>query len=199
MKRRERGYTAVELMMALGLFAVGVSGIIAMQKVTLVSNQHAKNLAIATGVAEAWLDQLATDSTLWDSTTGIDATLWVVNAKGSNDGKWQLPVWDDDRKFGAGFDALGAPTPDVDNARFCAHVRLTTLFDQAGGLVGGRDILAGNGLARAEVRVFWLRDGSAAIDGACSEPDTIATVAAATDRYHQVLKVSAVRQHGTPK
>jgi type IV pilus assembly protein PilV len=188
-------------MLALGLFAVGVSGIIAMQKVTLVSNQHAKNLAIATRVAEAWLDQLAADATLWDSTLGIDATLWVINAKDA-DGLWQLPPWDGQRQFGPGFDALGAPIADGDNARFCTHVRLTSLFDQAGGeSISGRQTLAGNGLARAEVRVFWLRDGAAPIDGACSNNDsgTIADVAAATDRYHQVFKVSAVRQHWMPR
>jgi type IV pilus assembly protein PilV len=199
MKRRERGYTAVELMLALGLFAVGVSGIIAMQKLTVVSNQHAKNLAIATHVAQAWLDQLAADSTLWTASDGIDATLWVVNASDSTDGVWQLPAWDDDRKFGPGFDALGAPLEQANDARFCTHLRLTTLFDESGGLVGGRPMLAGNGLARAEVRVFWLRDGGTPIADACSDPDTIDAVHAATDSYHRVFKVSAVRQHGSAK
>ncbi|HVJ17254.1 MAG TPA: prepilin-type N-terminal cleavage/methylation domain-containing protein, partial [Polyangiaceae bacterium] len=110
MKRRTRGYTAVELMMALGLFAVGVSGIIAMQKLTIVSNQHAKNLAIATHIAQAWMDQLAADSTLWTQVSGsLNSTQWVVNSGGSTDGVWQLPPWDANRAFGPGFDALGAP------------------------------------------------------------------------------------------
>ena len=63
---RQRGYTAVELMMAIGIFGVGVTGIIAMQKVTVVSNQHAKNLGIASHIAESWLDMLATDSVTWN-------------------------------------------------------------------------------------------------------------------------------------
>ena len=67
-RARARGYTAVELMLSIGLFAIGVTGIIAMQKLTVVSNQHAKNLAIATNIAEAWLDQLATERRGRDST-----------------------------------------------------------------------------------------------------------------------------------
>jgi len=203
MKRRERGYTAVELMLALGLFAVGVSGIIAMQKLTVVSNQHAKNLAIATHIAEAWMDQLATDATTWNTTTGTNGTKWVVNST-ANDGVWQLPAWNDERQLGPGFDALGAPIDpggdvSMNDARFCTHVRLTTLFDQAGGLVNGRQILAGNGLARAEVRVFWLRDGSPAVANACTQSTTIAAVTGPGNSYHHVIKVSAVRQHGSTK
>jgi hypothetical protein len=207
MKRRERGYTAVELMLALGLFGVGVSGIIAMQKLTVVSNQHAKNLAIATHAAEAWLDQLAADATLWNSPTkageadDIADTTWVENASGANDGLWFLPAWSDDLRFGAGFDALGAPLEDAANARFCAHVRLTTLYSATGAAAtaAGRETLAGNGLVRAEVRVFWLRDGAVAIGKACTEASAIGEVATATDRYHRVFKVTALRQHGSLK
>ena len=37
---RQRGYTLVELMMALALFVVAVLGIIAMQKITAATNGH---------------------------------------------------------------------------------------------------------------------------------------------------------------
>ena len=196
MKHRARGYTAVELMLALGLFAVGVSGIIAMQKLTIVSNQHAKNLAIATHIAQAWLDQLAADATLWTNlSTSFNST--VINA--TTDGAWQLPIWDDTRQFGPGFDALGAPTAAAADARFCTHVRLTTLHAPAGGVVNGRQLLANNGLARVEVRVFWLRDGAVPIANACSQQNTVSAVGDATDTYHRVVKVSAVRQHGRAK
>ena len=59
MRLRARGYTMVELMMALGILAIGVSGIIAMHKVTVAANQHAKNLAVASHIAQAWQEQLA--------------------------------------------------------------------------------------------------------------------------------------------
>ncbi|HEY5373092.1 MAG TPA: prepilin-type N-terminal cleavage/methylation domain-containing protein, partial [Polyangiaceae bacterium] len=56
---RQRGYTAVELMMAIAVFGIGVAGIISMEKVTSVANQHAKNVAIATHIAQSWLDTLS--------------------------------------------------------------------------------------------------------------------------------------------
>ncbi len=203
--RSQRGYTAVELMLALGLFAVGVSGIIAMQKVTVVSNSHAKNLAVATQIAEAWLDQLASDATLWTSpgassaTSDIDKTTWVKEAAGSNNGKWFLPTFSTARKFGRDFDALGAPLNDPDNARFCTQVRLTNLYDASGNAGAGRTTLSGNALLRAEVRVFWLRDGQPGIAKACSSVQTINTVAAAKDQYHFVYKVTGLRQHSSLK
>jgi hypothetical protein len=194
-RTRSRGYTAVELMLSIALFAVGVTGIIAMQKVTIVSNQHAKNLALATSIAEAWLDQLSADTTVW--ATDLNKTAWASLgvAEGTN-GQWLLPEYSDARAFGRAFDALGAPLPDdeVASARFCTQVRLTTLYSAAGG--NGR--LAGNGLMRAEVRVFWLRDGGTPVDGACTQSNTANTVATSTS-YHRVYKVTAIRQHATAK
>jgi hypothetical protein len=205
--RRERGYTAVELMLALGLFAVGISGIIAMQKVTIVSNQHAKNLAIATHIAEAWLDQLAAEATIWNApassgqSSDLTDTTWVNAGLGSNNGVWTLPTpaYDAGRRFGRGFDALGAPVTDPTTARFCTHLRLTTLYQAEGLPVAGRTLLAGNGLIRAEVRVFWLRDGQTPVTQACSSAGSVATVVDSLDKYHSVYKVSAIRQHSTPK
>ncbi len=89
--QRQRGYTAVELMMAIGIFGVGVTGIIAMQKVTSVSNQHAKNLSIATHIAESWLDMLATDAVTWNhpspgnTAPDISQTTWLQKVKPNAD------------------------------------------------------------------------------------------------------------------
>jgi type IV pilus assembly protein PilV len=182
-------------MLSLALFAVGVTGIIAMQKVTVVSNQHAKNLALATSIAEAWLDQLSTDTTVW--TTDLTKTTWAsVGVEESTNGQWFLPAHSEARAFGRAFDALGAPIPDdqAEAASFCTQVRLTNLYSAAGG--NGR--LAGNGLIRAEVRVFWLRDGGTPVAGACTESNTAAAVGASTS-YHRVYKITAIRQHATAK
>ena len=55
MKRRSQaGYTMVELMMALALLTVGVLGIVSLQRVTVVSNGHAKRLATAQRIAQTW-------------------------------------------------------------------------------------------------------------------------------------------------
>ena len=71
--RRSRGYTVVELMMALAVMAIGLSGVIAMQKVTLSSNGHARKLALATRLGQSWLDELAADAGQWNDTNDFDA------------------------------------------------------------------------------------------------------------------------------
>ena len=43
-RRAQRGYTIVELVMSLAVLAIGASGVIAMQKVAVASNRHAKDL-----------------------------------------------------------------------------------------------------------------------------------------------------------
>jgi hypothetical protein len=173
-RKRARGYTVLELMMALAVFTTGVMGIIAMQRTVLAANRHARNLTVANGIAQAWLDQLAADSSLWE--TGLGQTVWLqsVSAPGMN-GAWQLPAQSVAavRNFGPTFNVFGAPDPNATD--YCAHIRLTWLAPDQNG--GGRP---GTGSIRTEVRVFWLRDGGTRVAGDCANQGA-ATVQAITD------------------
>jgi len=186
-RKSQRGYTAVELMMAIGIFGIGVTGIIAMQRATVSSNHFAKTMTLADGIAQAWLSQLQADGTLW--TTNLNGTVWLQTVTGAN-GVWQLPVYDNTRKFGPQFDGFGAPTDA--NGEFCAHIRLTWLYGDGVSQAGS----AGNGLIRAEVRVFWQRDGATRIAGDCTNTAQaiVTQVGAATGTYHFVTHTGAVRQ-----
>ena len=198
--RNARGYTAVELLMAISIFGVGVAGIISMEKVTSASNAHAKNLAIATHIAESWLDILQTDASTWnhpsplDSKSDLQQTLWLKNvATNANATSWFLPEWNSALSFGPAFDALGNPlnTADLTGAAFCSHLRLSWLYPENA---------SGNGLIRAEVRVFWLRDGQAspvANVNPCAPGMPIASVTGATQVFHFVQKITAVRENMT--
>ncbi|HET7543009.1 MAG TPA: prepilin-type N-terminal cleavage/methylation domain-containing protein [Polyangiaceae bacterium] len=195
--RRQRGYTAVEVMMAIGIFGIGVTGIIAMQKVTAVSNQHAKNLAIATHIAESWLDMLSTDAVTWNhpstgnSVPDIQETTWLksvtANADTAND--WFLPLYNAPLSFGPAFDALGNAIDPTDapagSIAFCSHLRLSWLYQPT---------VSGNGLIRAEVRVFWLRDGQGFAQNMCTGAQ-VANVGNAIQTFHFVQKISAVREN----
>jgi len=189
--RRTRGYTVVELMMALAVFTTGITGVIAMQRATVAANRLAKNITVASGIADAWLGQLATDAAQWRS--NLVGTIWLgtVNVANMN-GAWQLPAWNTGRDFGPGFDPLGAP--GANNRDFCAHIRLTWFYLDGSG-VGGDP---GNGLIRTEVRVFWPRDGVTRVANDCTNatPATInaVTAAIASGEYHVVTQASAVRQ-----
>jgi len=187
-RARERGYTLVELMMALALFTVAVLGIISMQKITVASNAHAKNVAIAQRIAQAWAGQLEMDATQWRTTFG---TGWLNDAN-----VWQRPAYIPSRRFGGAFDALGNPLDnnDVGQARFCSHLRMAWLFPTTMGA-------GGNGMLRAEIRVFWLRDDEAALDSnasMCATGQTAAQakdIGLATDRYRFIYQAVGVRQH----
>lgn len=195
-RRLSRGYTIVELMMALGVFAIGVSGVIAMQKVTLASNRHAKNLAVATHIGQAWMEQLAADASQWNfpgprnqgAASDIGDTDWLQEADNTTD--WFLPDWVGVRSFGPGFDALGNPVANVNQAAFCTHLRLTWLNRDNQGIVG-------NGLIRAEVRVFWMREGNgggATPDPICSPNNDAIAIGQRPELYHFVYNTSAIRQ-----
>jgi prepilin-type N-terminal cleavage/methylation domain-containing protein len=203
--RRERGYTVVELMMAITVFGIGVAGIISMEKVTSVSNQHAKNLAIATHIAESWLDMLRADAAAWNHPSpgntiadlGTD-TFWlnqtVTNANATS---WFLPGWNAALGFGPAFDALGNPinTPvsGLANVAFCSNLRLSWLYPP--------NPTTGNGLIRAEVRVFWLRDGQASPQAGTNICDpTMPTnlINGATSTFHFVQKITGIRENTGP-
>jgi type IV pilus assembly protein PilV len=193
--RAQRGYTAVELLMAISIFGIGVSGIIAMQKVTSVSNAHAKNLAIASHIAESWLDMLAIDATKWTApgatgATGLIAnTTWLntVSANANTVNNWTLPPFSNTLAFGPAFDALGDPINPAASTpvAFCSHLRLSWLYQPTS---------TGNGLIRAEVRVFWLKDGQSFPGNMCSTGQ-IPNVGAATDAFHFVQKITAIREN----
>lgn len=185
---RAGGYTIVELLMALAVFGVGITGVIALQKVTGASNQHARNLALANHVAQSWIERLAVDATTWTNNTPLSNTVWLKHA----DAGWFLPAFESG--IGARFGALGQPLTDeqADQTVFCTHLRLTLLIDPVGTSSGVVPAVANNGMIRTEVRVFWPRDTRAS-DDYCTE-DNVGTAGAAVDRYHFVYQTTAVRQ-----
>jgi prepilin-type N-terminal cleavage/methylation domain-containing protein len=195
-RRNQTGYTMVELMMALALLTVGVLGIVALQRVTVVSNGHAKRLAIAQRIAQTWATQLQMDSSVWRSNGALPPLISTPN------GQWSRPPEVASRVGGA-FDALGAPLADTDAAQaaFCTHVRLSWLYQSS--TIGGSDLL------RAEIRVFWRRDGHGSdidgignawlkTEGLCSKAQDAARVTAIgqdTGTFHFLYQTVGIRQH----
>jgi type IV pilus assembly protein PilV len=180
--------------MALTVLAIGISGIVAMQKITVASNQHARSLAVATHVAQAWQEQLATDAVQWNHPSpnvnldDLPQTRWL-SLVGTG---WFQPGYDATLDFGPGFDALGnvVTVANIGQAVFCTNLRMTWLYPAN----------AGNGLIRTEVRVFWVREGmGGTVDGnpVCSGADP-ADIEQNSDRYHFVYQTSAVKQNTAP-
>jgi len=183
-----RGYTIVELMMAIAVFAIGVSGIIAMQKVAAAANQHSRALSLATNIAQAWQDQLTADSSLF--TRKSNNTIWLSLLGNANQVGWLRPIWNDNLQFGAAFDALGNPINDANlaNAQFCVHLRLTRVYLNS--------ISPGIEVIRTEVRVIWPRTDGTIVTNFCDAPGTNVPIVGDTQssNYHFLYQVSAVRQ-----
>lgn len=197
-RRIARGYTFVELLMAMMIFSIGVTGVIAMQKVTLTSNQHARDLAMATQIAQSWMDQLHADAMAWNHPSALRATndladtTWLSSVA-TNNAAWVRPDWSAARRFGPAFDARGTSINPVDapnQVKYCTNIRLSWLYQPVGVVTGG-------GLMRAEVRVFWLRDGQPRAGNVafCSNQMDVSVVGADVARYHFVYQVSAVREN----
>lgn len=188
-------YTAVEVLMAMAVLAVGVIGIIASEKVTVSSNLHAKNLAIASHIGQAWLGVLEAESSVWTSSAAIANTTWISQGAGETD--WFRPNYDGTLLFGPAFDALGNPVRNEDldaiggnGAKFCVDLRFAELNTSVGG----------TGLYRVEVRVVWLRE-EGIVAGTVTAPTnacgiTAARVAGEDEQrlYYFLFLSGAVRQ-----
>ncbi len=187
-----RGYTVVELMMALGVFAIGVSGIIAMQKVAAAANQHSRALSLATNIAQAWQDQLSADSSLFNQANGLLGTRWLAQLNGAgNQVGWFRPTYNQNLGIGAAFDELGNPVDETaanpKEAQFCVHLRLTRLYPTSPGIE----------VIRTEVRVIWPRAQGTMSQSFCDTSTDAAKFADdpnAYNNYHFLYQASAVRQ-----
>ena len=192
--RGARGYTVIEVMIALTLLAIGTMGIVAMQKVTAIANRDAKNLVVGNQIARSWLERLRADAAQWNHPSPVNGqisdladTKWLNNV----DGKWFRPV--DDPLGSPTADALGNDVRDTDLSTgvFCTNVRLTWLYGPP--LAAPPPLLV-----RAEVRTYWLRDGSGGTvngKGICDATTDLSQVSPAVDRYHFVYVVSAIAQN----
>jgi hypothetical protein len=137
-------------MLALALLALGSAGVITLQRVTAQSNRHSKQLATATHIAQAWIDQLVADSSQWRSGTDpfVDAD-WLT---GSLPVGWFAPAYNTRRNWGRAFDLSGTPQQTADDSTvFCSDLRFSRLYND------GTENVPGLGLLRAEVRVYWQR------------------------------------------
>ncbi len=183
-----RGYTIVELMMAIAVFAIGVSGIIAMQKVAAAANQHSRALSLATNIAQTWQDQLNADASLYTRSNGFINTVWLAPLATSAQAAWFRPAYNTNLAIGAAFDGLGQPLTDVADqvaqAQFCVHLRLTRLYPTSPGI----DVI------RTEIRVIWPRTEGTMSAAFCATSTNVTTVADDTIDYHSLYQVSAVRQ-----
>lgn len=211
MRRRSRGYTAVEVMMALTLFGIGAAAVMSMQRAAVQGNLDARKMDMANTIAREWCERLRRDAAVWTlpSAANPTANTNYGNAKllatylsyGSTGAitNWSFPdvlvknatVPDG---LSPAFDILGRDLlpANASVAQFCVNVRLNWL-DQP---VSGSAPQPIQQLIRAEVRVLWPRlllNGPVALWCSTSvDPNTLTNL---PSTYHYVYAATAVRQN----
>lgn len=146
-RARLHGYTLVEVIAALGVLAVGATGVIALQKVTGLGNASARNLSTAKNICASWAERLKLDALQWSAASEFGDTYWLKNAA-LPPGQWIAPA--EVAGFGSpDADILGADIypNDPSAPAFCTQMRLVTLPKNPRAV-------------RAEIRVFWERRGA---------------------------------------
>ncbi|WP_437299075.1 type IV pilus modification PilV family protein [Sorangium sp. So ce426] len=153
-----RGYTLIEVMAALGVLAIGATGVLALQKATLISNTNARNLTIANSIAITWAERLRVDALQWNE------PMRVPDINSDTDWLALSTTAPFTKVTPTEITALGSPSADVLGAdiyagdtsasAFCTHVR----FRQFNDPVSGTRIW--DSLLRAEIRVVWERNGN---------------------------------------
>lgn len=170
MKRRDRGYTVVEVMMALVVLTLGAVGVIAMQRAVMMGNTNARNLATANAIAQTWVERLRTDAQSWNDQGGTPdigtETGWLKDASTSpptNGSNWiaaptvvnfgaNTPAGSNEADI-MGADLLKAADKAKFSTAYCTQYRLTRFSNSptTGALATYYKIV------RIEVRVIWDR------------------------------------------
>ncbi|KYF66897.1 hypothetical protein BE11_08155 [Sorangium cellulosum] len=186
-----RGYTLIEVMAALGVLAIGATGVLALQKATLISNTNARNIAIANNIAMTWAERLRVDALQWNDPNRVpdrdSDTDWLSLMTTAPFPEKRTPTL---------IPALGAPSADVfgtdiytgdtSQPAFCTHVRFSQFTDVTSGARRWATLI------RAEIRVIWERSGNP-ID--CAVAPVV--VDAEPERFGAVYVTTAVRRNTT--
>lgn len=187
LKRRAfGGYTAMEVVMAAGLFSVGATGVLAMQRSAISGNMRAHKIDVATSVASAWLDRFRAQAALWttpdaSATTGYLSRdfLKTVPAAGTVLA-WTLPARSATAGLNPNFDLFGREltTASTQPTEFCVQYRLTWVVV--------------NRMMRADVRVYWA-SGTQHADNPIVDATGVCMPYTSETDYSSILSSSVIR------
>ena len=198
-----RGYTSVEVLIAMTLLAIGAAGVIGMQRATIQGGEDARRFDMATNIANEWLSRLQKDAAFWRTqqdltlpdTMGFNNTMWMKNIDACANKFCTIPM-----PAGApdglspAFDVFGRDLPSGTTAAYyCVQYRLTWIASP--GPAPYNRPLNPSALMRAEVRVWWNRLEKDPI-GDCTAPP--AEAIPVNPPFHMVYAATALRE-GAPR
>jgi prepilin-type N-terminal cleavage/methylation domain-containing protein len=91
--RRRRGFTLIEVMVAVSVMTVGALGLMALQQAATRGNSEARQMTLATQLTRTWIERLRRDATLWTAPGQPILTNFLVQAPavGTPLGPWDTP------------------------------------------------------------------------------------------------------------
>ncbi len=194
-----RGYTIVEVLLAMTVLIIGASGVMSMQKAAMQGNQDARKTDVANGIARMWMERIEKDAMGWTTPSNAGAASNYAQAKllGHPTGAWflptdYLPATSPQASISPGFDMLGRDVPTVaglSGAVFCVHLRETWLAQNA--------TTPTDNLMRVELRVVWRRGFSTtAYAPVLCDSTSVTTPNPDPSLYATLYMVTAVRANG---
>jgi prepilin-type N-terminal cleavage/methylation domain-containing protein len=200
--RRRRGFTLIEVMVSLGIMTIAGMAVVALQQQITRGNVHARQITIATQIAQTWIERLKLDALRWntaDPATDLNQTLYLsaMPAVGTRAGFTTIPFLTPTntagiaRMLSSAFDYYGddlsMAAGDPPNLFYCASHRLNWVY-------------ANQRLIRADVRVWWAKEGEAQIRvdyPRCADDDVSLNPGTPNgrhyDRYHVVYLSTVLR------
>lgn len=198
-RRRSRlgqlAYTSVEVLIAITIFSIGAAGVIAMQRASVQGNYDARAMDVANNIAREWQERLQRDADTWRDpkvpfSTATTNTLWLKGA--TTTPTVAVPTYLSGAAAGRSpaFDLLGRDLGKTEGegttaevATFCTQLSLTALANPKAG--------EPTRLVRAEIRVYWARNGGTL---KCVEADSTDVTASPTnERFRSVTTMALVR------
>lgn len=190
----------IEVLIGMSVLAVGASGVIALQKITVLGVTEGRNLAAGSAVAARHIEAIRAEGAMWNSGTDIGEAP-LVDALVTASPNWIKPPallnvsLGASNVNGATSETLGAGDGD---AAYCTHMRAVVVEAQAGQPV----------LLRIDVRTFWAKSGMNVTtecgptvnpgDFFTVSPITVASTTHTVDDYGWVFLTTSLRRNTLP-
>ena len=183
--RRARGFTIIEVLVAVIITAIGFAAIFSLQIGSMQGNIEAREMAAATNLAERFVAELRTDAYMW--TTGLRPKADITPRLARQPRAWhsftETPVDHNGRANANDDNQFGSP---LARQRFCVHY-----------WVGERDPTM-DGILRVQVRVVWpvASLDRSRLSTICSEQQADGFVPDPSV-YRSITLPAAVRRHAS--
>lgn len=203
---RRQGFTLVEVMVSLGVMTISAMGLFALQGQATRSNGRARDMTMASQIAQNIVERLKMDGLNWNTltlppdTTDLSNTQILQLVDTATPGIFfTLPQRNDPRagitvpisnafdNFGTDVMTTGATSAALATIKYCASLRLAWIYTTRRAM-------------RADVRVWWSKEApTRSIIGdfaGCADDDTrLGPGGTLYDGYHVVYLSTVIRPH----